>query len=131
MTAFTKFSDLAAYLLVYMAKADGQVHYLEDASLTEQMKHFTPEPGPVLAHAEKAYETEPAAKIEDIFAANNQLVESISYDTRMELIRSLYAIINSDGRVQEEEMAALRKIRAGLETSEGHAGGMVASEYIQ
>jgi len=130
MTAFQNFSDLAAYLLVYMAKADGQVHYLEDASLTEQMKQFTKEPGPVLAHANKLFATE-SPSIEDIFAANNHLVESVSYDTRMELIRSLYAIINSDGRVQEEEMAALRKIRAGLETSEGHAGGMVASEYIQ
>ena len=130
MTAFPNFPDLAAYLLVYMARADGQVHYLEDASLKEEMKHFTDQPGAVLKHADEVYVAEPGVSIDDIFSANNQLVESISYDTRMELIRSLYAIINSDGRVHEDEMAALRKIRAGLETSDGHPGGMVATEYI-
>lgn len=131
MTAFSNFPDLAAYLLVYMARADGQVHYLESASLKEQMQHFTAEPGVALAHADEAFAAEPSVKIEDIFTTNGTLVESISYDTRMELIRSLYGIINSDGRVQEEEMEALRKIRSGLETSEGHAGGRVTTEYIQ
>ena len=55
------------------------------------------------------------AKINEVMKANESLISNSSYDERLNLIESLYSVINSDGRVQEEEMQTLRAVRTGLE----------------
>lgn len=119
MPQFSNFENLAAYLLVYMAHVDGQVHYLEQASLKEQLSHFTRTPDQLILQASKAYDSNPTASVEEVMKGNETLIENVSFDQRMDLIESLYGIINSDGRVQEEEMRTLRDIRTALEQSQG------------
>ncbi|GEM_PF-1954399 len=121
MPHFATFSELAAYLMVFMARADGQIHYLEETTLTDQMRRFSGDPGNLLRGATEVCEANPQASVEEVLKANDPLIGRASYDERMELIRSLYGIINADGRVREEEMSTLRAIRTALEHSEGVA----------
>ena len=117
MPVFDTFAELAAYLMVYIARVDGQMHYLEEAALNEQMHQFVSDPDPVVQKVGSLYHDFPLAKVEEVLKANQELIGSSSFEDRMELIRSLYGIINSDGRVQEEEMATLRAVRSALEQS--------------
>ncbi|MBL7845832.1 MAG: TerB family tellurite resistance protein [Cyclobacteriaceae bacterium] len=124
MLLFKSFTELAAYLMVYIARADGQVHYLEESTLRDHLGYFSGEPDAEILRASKCCDANPLVKIQDVLNANESLIGSTSFNDRMELIRSLYNIINSDGRVHEEEMATLRSIRMALEQS---AGGTLVS----
>ena len=117
--AFSTFPDLAAFLLVYMARADGQVHYLEEASLTQELRHFANDPDRLIQQASRICEENRQTNVEDVMKVNQTLIGSVSFSERMDLVESLYGIINADGRVQEEEMRTLRAIRTALEQSEG------------
>jgi uncharacterized tellurite resistance protein B-like protein len=121
MPQFTSFAELAAYLMVYIARADGQLHYLEESTLREHLGYFSAEPEAEIRRASESCDAHPMLKIQDVLKANESLIGSTSFNDRMELIRSLYNIINSDGRVHEEEMATLRSIRMFLEQSAGEA----------
>ncbi len=112
---FHSFSDLATYLLVYVALVDGQVHYLEEATLNDRVGQFSPDPDQAIQRATQTYNASTLAKIDEVMKANEKLIGSSSYDERLNLIESLYSIINSDGRVHEEEMNTLRAVRSGLE----------------
>lgn len=114
---FTSFADLAAFLMVHVAHVDGQVHYLEEATLTEQMRQFSGDPDQRLREATQMYLSHSGLKVEEVLESNETLIKNSSYEERMDLIWSLYGIINSDGRVQEEEMGTLRAIRSALEQS--------------
>ncbi len=117
MSPFPSFAELAAFLMVYVARADGQAHYLEEATLEEQLKNFTPHSEELLQKTTKIYPTLQVEKIEDTLKANESLLCGASANERAELIRSLFAIVNSDGRVQTEETGALRVIRAAVEAA--------------
>jgi len=121
MPVFSSFAELAAYLMVYIARVDGQVHYLEEETLHERMRQFTPAPGQAVVQANETCDAFPTVKVEEVMNANEQLISDATYDERLDLIQSLYSIINSDGRVEEEEMNTLRAVRAGLEQSEAPA----------
>ena len=112
---FNSFSDLAAYLLVYVALVDGQVHYLEEATLNDRMGRFSPDPDQAIQKATQTYNASTLSKIDEVMKANERLISASSYEERLNLIESLYSIINSDGRVHEEEMNTLRAVRSGLE----------------
>ena len=118
---FNSFSDLAAYLLVYVALVDGQVHYLEEATLNDRMGQFSPDPDQAIQKATQTYKASTLSKIDEVMKANEKLIGASSYEERMNLIESLYSIINSDGRVHEEEMNTLRAVRSGLEQFETQA----------
>jgi uncharacterized tellurite resistance protein B-like protein len=118
---FNSFSDLATYLLVYVALVDGQVHYLEEATLNERVGQFCPDPDKAIERATKTYNASTLAKIDEVMSANEKLISASSYEERMNLIENLYSVINSDGRVHEEEMNTLRAVRAGLEQFEAPA----------
>lgn len=115
---FNSFSDLAAYLLVYVALVDGQVHYLEEATLNDRMGRFSPDPDQAIQKATQTYNASTLSKIDEVMKANERLISASSYEERLNLIESLYSIINSDGRVHEEEMNTLRAVRSGLEQFE-------------
>ncbi|MBL7850894.1 MAG: TerB family tellurite resistance protein [Cyclobacteriaceae bacterium] len=112
---FKSFSDLAAYLMVYVALVDGQVHYLEEATLNDRVGQFCEDPDQALLQATQVVKASTFAKIDEVMKANESLIRDSSYDERMNLIESLYSVINSDGRVQEAEMQTLRAVRTGLE----------------
>lgn len=112
---FKSFSDLAAYLMVYMALVDGQVHYLEEATLNDRVGRFCSDPDQAIQKATQTYKASTLSKIDEVMQANERLIGSSSYDERINLIESLYSVINSDGRVDEEEMRTLRAVRTGLE----------------
>ena len=118
---FNSFSDLAAYLLVYVALVDGQVHYLEEATLNDRMGQFSPDPDQAIQKATQTYHASTLSKIDEVMKANEKLISASSYEERLNLIESLYSIINSDGRVHEEEMNTLRAVRSGLEQFEAQA----------
>lgn len=115
MSPFTSFPELAAFLMLYVARADGSAHYLEEATLDEQLKNFTPNSEDLLQKITKAYPALQQEKIEDILKTNESVLCGASANEREELIRSLLAVVNSDGRVQTEETGALRVIRAAVE----------------
>ncbi len=112
---FKSFSDLAAYLMVYVALVDGQVHYLEEATLNDRIGQFCSDPDQAIQRATQMVNASTFAKINEVMKANESLISNSSYDERLNLIESLYSVINSDGRVQEEEMQTLRAVRTGLE----------------
>jgi uncharacterized tellurite resistance protein B-like protein len=112
---FNSFSDLAAYLMVYVALVDGQVHYLEEATLNDQVGQFCSDPDEAILRATQTVKASTLSKIDEVMKANESLIRNSSYEERMNLIESLYSVINSDGRVQEEEMRTLRAVRTGLE----------------
>lgn len=112
---FSQFSDLATYLLVYVAMVDGQVHYLEEATLNERVGQFSKKPDEAIERATRTYNASTLARIDEVMSANEKLISAASYEERMNLVESLYSIINSDGRVHENEMNTLRAVRAGLE----------------
>lgn len=112
---FNQFSDLATYLLVYVALVDGQVHYLEESTLNERVGQFTPNPDQAIERATQTYKASTLARIDEVMSANEKLISASSYEERMNLVESLYSVINSDGRVHEDEMNTLRAVRAGLE----------------
>ncbi len=112
---FKSFSDLAAYLMVYMALVDGQVHYLEEATLNDRVGRFCSDPDQAIQKATQTYKASTLSRIDEVMQANEKLIGSSSYDERINLIESLYSVINSDGRVDEEEMRTLRAVRTGLE----------------
>lgn len=118
---FNSFSDLAAYLLVYVALVDGQVHYLEEATLNDRMGQFSPDPDQAIQKATQTYKASTLSKIDEVMKANEKLISASSYEERLNLIESLYSVINSDGRVHEEEMNTLRAVRSGLEQFEAQA----------
>lgn len=118
---FNSFSDLAAYLLVYVALVDGQVHYLEEATLNDRMGQFSPDPDQAIQKATQTYKASTLSKIDEVMKANEKLISASSYEERLNLIESLYSIINSDGRIHEEEMNTLRAVRSGLEQFEAQA----------
>ncbi len=118
MNPFSTFAELAAFLMVYVARADGQAHYLEEATLTEQLKNFSPQSEKLLLEATRNYPALKDEKIEDILKANEILLRGASENDRQELIRSLFAVVNSDGRVQTEETSALRVIRAAVDAAQ-------------
>jgi len=115
--SFNRFADLAAFLMVHIAHVDGQMHYLEEATLTEQMRRFSGDPDQILRSATEAYRSGGSSKVDEILESNEALIGKSTYEERMDLIWSLYGIINSDGRVHEEEMSTLRAIRSKLEQS--------------
>lgn len=119
MLLFQSFTELAAYLMVYIARADGQVHYLEESTLREHLGFFSAAPDAEIRRASELCDANPMVKVQDVLKANESLIGITTFNDRMELIRSLYNIINSDGRVHEEEMATLRSIRMALEQSAG------------
>lgn len=118
---FNSFSDLAAYLLVYVALVDGQVHYLEEATLNDRMGQFSPDPDQAIQKATQTYKASTLSKIDEVMKANEKLISASSYEERLNLIESVYSIINSDGRIHEEEMNTLRAVRSGLEQFEAQA----------
>ena len=118
---FNSFSDLAAYLLVYVALVDGQVHYLEEATLNDRMGQFSPDPDQAIQKATQTYKASTLSKIDEVMKANEKLISASSYEERLNLIESLYSVINSDGRIHEEEMNTLRAVRSGLEQFEAQA----------
>lgn len=115
MPTFSSFAELSAFLMVYVARVDGQAHYLEEATLAEQMKDFAPDSAELLRHINEAYPRIQEEKIEVVLKANEGLIRSASAEQRKQLIESLFAIVNSDGRVETEETGALRVIRAAVE----------------
>lgn len=117
MSPFSSFPDLAAFLMLYVARVDGTAHYLEEATLTEQLKNFSPNSEGLLLEAARNYPALKDEKIEDILKANESLLRGASGIERQELIQSLFAVVNSDGRVQSEETGALRVIRAAVESA--------------
>ena len=117
MPPLSTFAELAAFLMVYVARADGQTHYLEEATLNEQLKNFSSHSEELLLKTTQNYPALQDKKLEDILKANESLLCGASANERAELIRSLFAIVNSDGRVQTEETGALRVIRAAVEAA--------------
>ncbi len=114
----TTFPDLAAFLMLYVARVDGNAHYLEEATLVGQLKAFAEDSAELLHRISTAYPKIEDEKIEVILKAHEELIRSASPELRRQLIESLFAIVNSDGKVQSEEMGALRVIRAVLDKME-------------
>jgi len=114
MTSFSTFAELSAFLLLYVARVDGTAHFLEDDALAEHMKGFTDDSEALLKFTSKAFPKIQDEKLEAVLAENENLIRSTSSEERHKLIASLFAIVNSDGKVQSEETAALRVIRGFL-----------------
>lgn len=115
MPAFPNFPHLAAFLMVYIAKSDGQTHFLEETTLVEQLNSFTDDSQGLLKKINLTYPKIQDEKIEAVLKDNESLIRASSNEERLQLIQSLFAIVNSDGRVQSEETGALRVIRGALE----------------
>jgi uncharacterized tellurite resistance protein B-like protein len=110
----TTFPDLAAFLMLYVARVDGNAHYLEEATLAGQLKAFAEDSEALLHRISAAYPKIEDEKIEVVLKVHEDIIRSASPEQRKQLIESLFAIVNSDGKVQSEEMGALRVIRGAL-----------------
>lgn len=111
----TTFPDLAAFLMLYVARVDGNAHYLEEATLARQLEAFAEDSEALLRRISSAYPKIEDEKIEVVLKAHEALIRSASPEQRKKLIEGLFAIVNSDGKVQSEEMGALRVIRGVME----------------
>jgi len=107
----TTFPDLASFLMLYVARVDGNAHYLEEATLAGQLKTFAEDSEELLRLTSAAYPKIEEENLEVVLKAHEELIRSASPEQRRQLIESLFAIVNSDGRVQTEETQALRMIR--------------------
>ncbi len=116
MIAFQSFDELAAYLLVYVARVDGQIHYLEEATLKELLGSLSPDDAK-LQRAQSTFQAHPNVKIEQVLSANESVIAQTQLEQRQQLIEALFAVVNSDGKVQGEETEALRTIRKALTVS--------------
>jgi len=113
MLSFQTFDELAAYLLLYVARVDGQIHYLEEATLKELLGSLTQDDAKI-QNAQSIFQANPNVKIEQLLSDHKALIQNEPQDRRQQLIEALFAVVNSDGRVQEEETGALRVIRVAL-----------------
>jgi uncharacterized tellurite resistance protein B-like protein len=113
MLTFQTFEELAAYLLLYVARVDGNIHYLEEATLKELLGGLTKD-DTKLHLAQATFLANSNVKIEQLLRDNQALIQQEPKDRRQQLIEALFAVVNSDGRVQEEETGALRIIRGAL-----------------
>lgn len=113
MIAFQTFDELAAYLLLYVARVDGQIHYLEEATLKELLGSLTQDDSKI-HQAQATFQANPNVKIEEVLSNNDALIRQTQQEQRQQLIEALFAVVNSDGKVQGEETEALRTIRKAL-----------------
>ncbi len=117
MLSFQTFDELAAYLLLYVARVDGQIHYLEEATLKELLGSLTQDDSK-LHQAQATFQSNPNVKIEEVLSTNQSIIQQTPQEQRLLLIEALFAVVNSDGRVQTEETSALRLIRGALAFSQ-------------
>ncbi len=113
MLTFQTFDELAAYLLFYVARVDGQIHYLEEATLKELLGSIMQDDSK-LQQAQAIFLANSNVKIEELLSANETIVQQSPPEQRQQLIEALFAVVNSDGKVQGEETEALRTIRKAL-----------------
>lgn len=111
MLTFSSFAEFAAFLMLYVARADGQLHHLEEEILKERLRYFSRETETLL---EKFYAM--TAELEDpkltcVLRENLDSLKPVSAQDREYLIKSLYAIVNADGRVRAEETQVMKRLR--------------------
>lgn len=111
MVAFQSFAEFAAFLMVHVARADGQWHHLEESVLHEKLGYFTSNGEQILTQMMALYPSIDKTKLPDFLRENFERLEPVSDQDRQELVRSLYAIVNADGRVHEEETQIMKLLR--------------------
>lgn len=114
MVTFNHFADLAAYLMVSVARIDGNLHYLEEATLKDLLKDLFPSHEGLLERAETAHKSNPGLKIEEVLKAHEGMIRSTPASERQSLLEALFGIVNSDGKVQQEETSLIKLIRSSI-----------------
>ena len=115
MKSFDSFPELAAYLMVHVAHSDGQIHFLEEATLIDNLRSFSTEAEALLKQTLEIHKSLAAEKFSDVLLANQAHLQTATVEEKQNLVRLLFSIVNSDGKVQREETQELRTIRAALE----------------
>jgi len=111
MLTFSSFAEFAAFLMVYVARADGQLHHLEEETLVERLRYFGDDTQTLLQKvAPQAAQLE-EAKLSTVLRENYDNLQPVATQDREYLIKSLYAIVNADGRVQAEETQVMKRLR--------------------
>lgn len=107
------FEELAVHLLLYVARVDGQVHYLEEATLRDLLGDLSTDDA-MIRGAQSAFQANPITKIDEFLKTNDSIIQGAPEKKRQQLVEALFAVVNSDGKVQGEETEALRTIRKTL-----------------
>ena len=111
MLTFQTFPEFAAFLMAHVAMADGQLHHLEEATVAEKLQHFGNDYRQWMDTAVDQARSTDTSKMTEILTENYQRLQPVAEHDREHLIRSLYAIVNADGRVQEEESQMMKRLR--------------------
>ena len=100
--------------MVHVANSDGQLHFLEEATVIDNLKKFTPDGEELLKQTLVAIKSAKDEKLSDILKSNDDLLKSATPEEKLNLLKMLFSVVNSDGKVQGEETEALRTLRVVL-----------------
>ena len=120
MIKLERIEDFALFLFLHVGRVDGSLHPNERDAILEKMAEIFPGDAYInekLSTMEKEYSAMGYSSSENLLKDSLSSFSTIDSITKNKIHQGLYAVINANGRVSEEETQALRFFKGWLTAS--------------